>query len=170
MPITTTVRDCYTPISNYPHVFEDGTLRDVFSTIEANDQWADQFRSVLVLSTQGCFVGVLSLRDMLQAILPDYLKNAPAHLQWIHEDVAPLSLLWQDHFSTRCRQVASLSISNFVTPVKATVSLDTPLAKAVYLMANTSANVLPVTDDGQIIGVLRLVDVVAEVGKIILHD
>jgi CBS domain-containing protein len=170
MPTTTIVRDCYTPISNYPHVYEDGNLRDVFATMEVNDQWAEQFRSVLVISAQGCFVGVLSLRDMLQAVLPDYLKNAPSHVQWIHEDITPLALLWQDHFATRCRQVATMSISNFITPVTSTVSLDTPIAKAVFLMANTTANVLPVTDNGQIVGVLRLVDVVTEVAKTILHD
>jgi CBS domain-containing protein len=170
MPANSTVRDLYTPIADYPHVRENATLRDVFATTEASRLWAEQFRSVLVLNEMDDLVGVLSLRDMLQALLPDYLRNVPAHLQWISDDVTPLSLLWQGYFAGHIRMAASASVSTFITPVKEAVSLDTPLAKAVYLMTTTAANVLPVTDNGRIIGVLRLVDVVAEVSKVILHE
>lgn len=170
MAIGGTVKDHLTPLAGYPHVRDTATLRDVFATLQATYGSAEQFRNVLVLDGHDRLVGTLALRDLLQALLPDYLRHRPTHLEGAADDVESLAPLWQEDCSEQCREAAAMAAGPHANKVAATVGPDDPLTKAIYLMATTGANVLPVIGDKQVLGVLRLVDVFAEVTKAVLHE
>lgn len=171
MSVCGTVREHYTPLADYPHVRASATLRDVFAAIAGDRDAADQFRNVLVLDDADRLVGALGLHDMLHAILPDYLKtDAPAHYEGGGSDVTGLAVLWQEDCETRSREAAQARVGDDLTLIDAAVKLDDPLTTAIYLFATHSYNLLPVVEDGRVIGVLRLVDVVTAVTKAVLHD
>lgn len=170
MSISGTVKDHLTPLSGYPHVRDSATLRDVFDSLQAAAGAAEQFRNVLVLDGNDHLVGTLGLRDLLRALLPDYLHHAPAHYEGSDGDLASLAALWQDDCSEQCRKAASMPAGPHANKIAATVAPGDPLAKAVYLFAATGANILPVIENQRLIGVLRLVDVFGEVTKAVLHE
>lgn len=171
MSVCGTVMEHYTPLAGYPHVRGSASLRDVFAAIAGNRDAADQFRNVLVLDGSDRLVGVLGLHDMLHAVLPGYLKtDAPTHYEGGSGDVASLAPLWQEDCETHCRKVASAPVGDDLTLIDAAVKLDDPLTTAIYLFATHSYNLLPVVENGRVIGVLRLTDVVTAVTKAVLHD
>lgn len=171
MSVCGVVREHYTPLAEYPHVRASATLRDVFAAIVGNRDAADQFRNVLVLDGSDRLIGVLGLRDMLHAVLPDYLKtDTPSHYEGGGGDVASLAPLWQEDCESHCRKVASAPVGDDLTRIGAEVKLDDPLTTAIYLFATHSYNLLPVVEGGRVIGVLRLTDVVTAVAKAVRHD
>lgn len=171
MSVCGVVREHYTPLAEYPHVRASATLRDVFAAIAGNREAADQFRNVLVLDAADRLVGLLGLHDMLHAVLPDYLKtDTPSHYEGGGSDVASLAPLWQEDCEAHCSKVAPAPVGDDLTIIDAEVKLDDPLTTAIYLFATHSYNLLPVVEDGRVIGVLRLVDVVTAVARAVLHD
>lgn len=170
MAIGGTVKDHLTPLAGYPHVRDTATLRDVFASLQAAYGSAEQFRNVLVLDGHDRLVGTLALRDLLQAMLPDYLRNAPERFEGGGGDLASLAPLWQEDCSEQCRKAAATAAGPHARKIAATVVPGDPLTKAIYLMATTGANILPVVESKRVVGVLRLVDVFAEVTKAVLHE
>jgi Mg/Co/Ni transporter MgtE len=170
MSVSGTVGDHATPLADYPHVRDDATLREVYATLKTKYDSAEQFRSVLVLDPHDRLVGVLGLRELLHALLPDYLKHRPTRLEGAADDVTSLAGLWQEDCAEQCRKAAAMPVGAQVIPAKATVSPGDPLVKAIFLFATLNANILPVVEQGRITGVLRRVDVMAEVAAAVLAE
>ncbi len=168
MSVSGTVGDHAIPLANYPHVRADATLRDVFATLKQKYDSAEQFRSVLVLDDGDHLVGMLGLRDLLHALLPDYLHHSAAHFEGSGDDVATLAVLWQEDCAEQCRKASTLTARSSVTPIKAAVAGSDPLTKAIFLFATRNINILPVVEAGRITGVLRIVDVLSEVAEAVL--
>jgi CBS domain-containing protein len=163
MSISGTVRDLMVPLDNYPHVHGDANLRDVFAKLHASSGSAELFRNILVLDSKERLLGMLGLKDLLHALLPDYLRHGSTHYEGTSADVSALALLWQEDCAEQCRLANKIFARDHVSPVKATIGIDEPLAKATFLFATTPVNILPVVDGKALIGVIRLVDVFDEV-------
>jgi CBS-domain-containing membrane protein len=163
--MTANVGELAIPLADYPHVDAGATLREVFATLQQRYDSAEQFRSVLMIDASGHLLGMLGLRDLLHALLPDYLRNAPTNFQGAADNVAALAMLWQEDCEEQCRTAGTLQARSHLTPVKSTLKADDPLAKAVFLFATEAVNILPVVAGGKVTGVLRLVDVLAEVSR-----
>jgi CBS domain-containing protein len=163
MSISGAVRDLMVPLENYPHVQGDANLRDVFAKLHASSGSAELFRNILVLDSKQRLLGMLGLKDLLHALLPDYLRHGSTHYEGSSADVGALAELWQEDCAEQCRMANKILARDHVSPVKATIGIDEPLAKATFLFATTPVNVLPVVDGKALVGVIRLVDVFDEV-------
>ena len=171
MSVSGSVNDYITPLAGYPHVRDNVTLREVYATLKQHYDSAEQFRSVLVLDDRDRLVGVLGFRELLHALLPDYLKQPePAHYEGNEADLASLAPLWQEDCAAQCRKAAAMPVGAHVVAAKATVAGTDPLVKAIYLFATLNANILPVVEGERIVGVLRRVDVMAAVADAVLAE
>jgi CBS domain-containing protein len=171
MSVSGIVNDHVTPLAGYPHVRDDVTLREVYATLKHHYDSAEQFRSVLVLDAGDRLVGVLGFRELLHALLPEYLKqHDPAHYEGGRGDLASLAPLWQEDCAEQCRKAAAMPVGAHVVDAKATVAGSDPLVKAIYLFATLNANILPVIEGGCVVAVLRRVDVMAAVAEAVLAE
>lgn len=171
MSVSGIVNDHVTPLAGYPHVRDNVTLREVYATLKHHYDSAEQFRSVLVLDAGDRLVGVLGFRELLAALLPEYLKpHEPANFEGGRGDLASLAPLWQEDCAAQCRKAAAMPVGAHVVDARATVAGDDPLVKAIYLFATLNANILPVVEGGRIVGVLRRVDVMAAVAEAVLAE
>lgn len=171
MAVSGIVNDYLTPLADYPHVRDDVTLREVYATLKHHYDSAEQFRSVLVLDAGDRLVGVLGFRELLHALLPDYLKpHEPANFEGGRGDLASLAPLWQEDCATQCRRAAAMPVGAHVIEAKATIAGSDPLVKAIYLFATLNTNILPVVESERVVGVLRRVDVMAAVADAVLAE
>ncbi len=162
--------DLLVPISGYPHISEDASVKEAFLILRHNFEGGAGYRSILVLNEKDQLKGVLGLRDLIRAIEPQFLKAIPPQYQGAAPEYPALTLIWQELFSTQSKEAAQKPVRHIMTPVKATVSLDDSVAKIAYLILLTNSNILPVVDKGRAVGVVRLVDVFNEIAKEILTD
>lgn len=163
MSISGVVRDLMVGIDKFPHVSGNASLREVFAKLHAASGSSELFRNILVLDDKGRLLGTLGLKNVLHALLPDYLRHGSTHYEGTPNDVSALAVLWQEDCEEQCREASKILAKNHVCPIAATISPDEPITKAAFLFATTPVNVLPVVAGKQVIGVIRLVDVFDEV-------
>jgi predicted transcriptional regulator len=65
------------------------------------------------------------------------------------------------------RKRADRLVGDFMIPIKATINHDDHLTKAMYEMVDQNTSLLPVLKDDDIVGVVRSVDVLSEVARIL---
>ncbi|MDP1525090.1 MAG: CBS domain-containing protein [Rhodocyclaceae bacterium] len=171
MSISGRVRDIMKPLQSYPHVDADATLGDVFVILKERYDAAEQFRSVLVLDKSQRLIGKISLHDLLHSLLPDYLLHIePSRFDSIDSSLVSLTLHWQDDSEDHFRKVATYRVGAYAKRAAPPIAPDAPLTLALYLFANSDYNVIPVAENGCIVGVLRVVDLLASMTVSIRPD
>ena len=85
--------------------------------------------------------------------------HQPFDFVGLDQDLSALSLLWQEGFSVeQLQSEAKKPVSEYMTLIEDQVRLDDPVAKALYLMLVKDILMIPVVEDGLVVGVIRLVD------------
>ena len=159
-----TVRDFYIPMTDYPHIDSSSSVCKAIVLMHSSLAAGNKFRTILVTDEQQRLMGYLSLRDLIRAVGPHYMrKKAPqikGHqpFQTVEQDLTALSLIWQEGFTDKIREEAKQAVSEVMTLVDKTVGMDDPFAKCVYLMIAHDLLILPIVDQGKVLGVVRLVD------------
>lgn len=165
------VRDIYIPMQNYPHIPDTATICDAIKLMHSSQTEAHKYRTILVHDKDERLVGHLSLRDLLRAIGPSYLKKeAPSFkgnqpFKMVPQDFAALSLIWQEGFTSKIQEEAQNPVTKYLTLFEHTVKLDDPFAKCAYLLLLEDLNVIPVVEEGKVVGVVRLVDIFENIAE-----
>jgi predicted transcriptional regulator len=168
------VKDLFMPIKEYPHIREDSSISEAFSILDESYKGGCGFRTILVMDEQNHLKGVLTLRDMIRAVVPGFLKKKETSRSGLQpyqpadQDYPDLLLIWQEDFPERCQKEAEKTVGEVMTQIEETVTLDDPVAKCAYQIIKSDLVIIPVIDDGKAIGVVRLVDVFKEISDIIL--
>lgn len=104
---------------------------------------------------EGRVIGLLTVMDILQAIQPPYTKffNGP-------------EVYWEGLFSQRVRNVAHLKVWDFMRPVVA-VGPDDPLMKVSSILADHKTEIVPVMDNGKLVGVVRVQDMFRTIAEVV---
>jgi predicted transcriptional regulator len=78
-----------------------------------------------------------------------------------------LSELSYDKMVTHMRKRANRLVRECMCPIEATIDYDDHLLKAVCEMVDRNTSFLPVLKEGEVVGVVRSVDVLTEISLII---
>ncbi len=162
--ITDRVRDILVPIAEFPRIAHDASLKDAYAMLHrqhTSGGW--RYRHMLVFGGESRVVGILSLVDLLRALMPDYIRaTLSQHVADgtdTHTVGTSLSLLWQDSFAAQCRQMGEVTVAAHMSPVQHTVRGGDPITLAAYLMIAHHVHMLPVLEGDVVAGVVRIVDV-----------
>lgn len=170
------VKDLFMPIEEYPHIKDDSSIREAFSILNKYYKKGCGFRTILVMDEQNHLKGVLTLRGMIRAVVPGFLKKTASSrsgfqpYQPVEQDYPSLLLIWQEDFAGKCRKEAEKAVGEVMSQIEETVRLDDAVAKCAYLMIKHDLIVIPVIDDGKAIGVIRMVDVFKEISNMVMED
>lgn len=168
--LSKTVLDILVPIAEFPVIAPNAPLREAYAKLRrlhAAGGW--RYRHMLVLDETGAVAGILSLQDMLRALMPEYIKASLRQDQTGGVDDRALTALWQDSFAAQCRQAADLPVANCMSEVRYTICADDPLTRAAYLMILRGVHMLPVLEGRRVVGVVRIVDVFNQAAEEVLH-
>lgn len=168
------VRDLMVPIEEYATVFDDATLYEAVMALEKAQEELDltkykfKHRAVLVLDKNNKVVGKLSQFDALRALEPKYtdmgdtrsMSRAGFSPDFL-KDMVERHALWNEPPEDLCRKAMNRKVKNFMhTPTEGEyIKEDAHMREAVHLLVMGQHHSLLVTKDGEIIGILRLVDV-----------
>ena len=163
------VIEFYTPLTEYPHVSMDITVKEAFSVMHNNIEKCQRYQTILVLGAQQQLKGFVSLRSIIRAIWPEFLKNKQLTLNktqyfpGFEQSFIDLADLWQENFTLKCKNAAKKCITQAMKKTTNTVTLDDSIATCVQLIILQDFSVLPVMDEGRVIGVIHLVDIFEEI-------
>ncbi|MCP4570388.1 MAG: CBS domain-containing protein [FCB group bacterium] len=164
------------PVEKYPHIPHWFTIRQAVAelskaTIEVGGRISLP-RALLVFDKDYHVVlGIVRRRDILRGLEPRFMKTTSASdgkslfdIE-IDPDLAELS---SGKIGQAMLDQAEVLVSEIMQPVAESVSHDDHLAKVIYIMVSRDINLLPVLEEGKVIGVVRSVDVFEEIAEMIL--
>jgi CBS domain-containing protein len=181
------VKDLMTPIGDYAAVSRNATLRDALIALEKAEKRfegrGDKPRAVLVIDEDDRLVGKLTAWDILRALEPKYksigdeeaVRHYGLSAAFIRSMVANYGLL-EEAFDDICHRVARVEVGEVMTSQteaelihqeRQVIEDEAGLNEAIHLFVMGDFIFLFVFRADQIVGILRLVDVVNAVSEAI---
>ena len=169
------VADIMTPLDDYPHIPYWFTLRQAMVEIQNFQLEVAGKKSlprvVLVFDEAYQLLGTARRRDIMRGLEPRFLVTQPLEYRKKLFDVAidpNLAEVSYDRVVKGIREQAKRPVSDVMRPVEATVDAEDHMMKAIYEMVTLSLALIPVLQDGRVVGVLRSVDLFHELA-VLLH-
>jgi CBS domain-containing protein len=168
------VKDIMVPLEEYPCIAETLTLRDaiVEMAVQIVKKKQSSLPRVALVFDDGFrdLRGMLRRRDIMRGLEPSFLGGASLEYRRKLFDVEidpNLSELSHDKIVEGMRRRAERLVKDFMRPIKATIDHDDHMMKAVHEMVHHNTSLLPVLEDGSVVGVVRSVDVLSEIAVIL---
>lgn len=162
-PNTRDIRDLIIPLDRYPHLNENQTLQEAIQTfLSFRDEQRNSplYTMLLVVNDQNQLVSKLSMLDILHGLAPALLKARKAEkFEGKEEEYPNLAFLYEDSIFATCGENQNKPIKPLLQPIDFSLPADTHILKALIMMSHRNNFSVPVTDNGDIIGVLRLEEV-----------
>jgi len=160
------------PISEYSVINEKKTIKDAidelkksFVTKMATDQLMETgHRSILVQDKVNEVTGILTIRDLLELIMPAYL-SAPK--PFLADSIEYSPMFWKEMFSSGIRQMKNKCIAEVMSPSPISIDGRSNLMEAAYLMIYNNERRLLVKVSGRVVGMIREQDLFFEMEKIL---
>ena len=157
------VKDLVIPLENFPHLVETQTLHDAVAELisyTCGEYGRVRYAELLVFNDRNQLSGRVTLQDILLSLDPR-LKEASRikEFEGKSSQFPDLTILWEDSFFVECTKWSHIRIKDLMSPIKHIVKGGDPVLKALAIMINTKFTVLPVVDEGRIIGVIRLKEI-----------
>lgn len=167
--------DLMIPLDEYPHIPYWFSLRQTIAELENAVIEIEGTRSlprwVLVFDEKYQLMGTVRRRDILRGLEPDFLTSKPIKVRKDMFDVRidpNLSELSYDKLLEGMRKQAERPVSEVMRPIRTTVNYEDHLMKVIYEMVDNNVSMVPVLKDNKVEGVIRTVDLLREVVKILL--
>ena len=162
------VKDLMIPLEDFPHIPYWFTLRQAMAIVrEAAVKFEGAFepRAVLVFDEKYQLMGILTLRNMIKGLEPNFLQETS-----LVEMDPNLTVLTGDLLGPNMRAASQRPVNEVMCPIQVTVDAGAPVAKALYLMIQENVGFLPVMQAGKVAGMIRLSDLFNEVAQVVLGD
>ena len=168
MPFEKRVKDLMISLEDYPHIPYWYTLRQAAVIMrEAAIKFTCSFepRAILVFDEKYHLLGILNLKDIINGLEPQYLKS---------EEPIPESssgkISWRDLFGPTLNKEAEKPVSEVLSPIKVTLDVNDPLAKALALMVKENEERIPVLKNDRVVGLIRMSDLFREISQALIEN
>ena len=183
MPLTRKVTDLLVPIRDYAVTNEDSplseailALRKVYCQVEVGKCTEAGHRNILVLDSKKRSVGILDFRTILKVLIPEIAGGLTERLEAIGVSVAFAQAdspeLDESRLSFQARVIknSDTKVKHVMLKVRGVIQAQDDLLSALKLMYANKITVLPVYDNGDLIGVLRESDLFLTVADIVTNS
>ena len=167
--------DLMIPLSEYPHMPYWFTLRQAMATLHSSrievDGKVSLPRAFLVFNEAYELLGVVRRRDILRGLEPQFLgKKGPNYARKLFDVKTDPDLLElaNGKVAGQIKERAERPVGDVMQPIRVTLQHDDHLMKIIYEMVENNLSMIPVLQDGSVVGVVRSVDVLDEVSKLVL--
>jgi CBS-domain-containing membrane protein len=167
--------DLMIPLGEYPHVPYWFSLREAIAVLERSQiEMAGRKslpRAFLVFNEAYELLGIVRRRDILRGLGPRFLVDKPVeHSKALFEvKVDPnLSEMHYEKILTGLQEQAQRSVAEVMQPVTVTIQSEDHLMKIIFEMVHNDLSMIPVLENGAVVGVVRSVDVLEEVARLVV--
>ena len=166
--------DLMIPLNEYPHMPYWFTLRQAMATLHSSrievDGKVSLPRAFLVFNEAYELLGIVRRRDILRGLEPQFQRKSRSYPRKLFDVKANADLLelGDGKATERVKERAERPVGEVMQPIKVTVEHDDHLMKIIYEMVENNLSMIPVLEDGSVVGVVRSVDVLDEVSKLVL--
>jgi CBS domain-containing protein len=171
------VGDIMIPLDKYPQVDPGTTIRDAMRLMESSRLLVDGKpslpRVLLVIDDAGRFHGTVRRRDIMRGLEPSFLVSQPLNYRKKLFDVEidpNLTEMSLGRVVKGVRENAEHPVREIMRPIKVTLETSDNIIKGIYEMVGHGLTLLPVLDQGQMVGVIRTVELMRELHRIVTDE
>ncbi len=169
------VKNVMVPFADYTTIPETGNVREAiakmrasfFSRLSTSRLMETGHRSVLVMDDRKNVVGILTIADLMEAIMPGYL-SAPKPSTADSMEFSPM--FWTGMFSREVVQMGGKQVREIMSPAPLVIDADANLMEAAYMMIKSNLRRLLVMENGKAIGVIREQDLFFEMERLLREE
>lgn len=166
------VKDVMVPLAEYTTIPEDGTVwqaieelrASFYAKLSTSRLMETGHRSVLVVNRQQEVTGILTIADLMNAIMPGYLSAPKPSTA---DSIVFSPMFWTGMFTRALKQIEEKQVGEVMSPAPLRISGDANLMEAAYMMIQSNLRRLLVENGGQVIGVIREQDLFFEMERIL---
>jgi len=163
------------PLEKYPHIPYWFTLRQAMaemehSVLDINGRQSLP-RVVLVFDEQYRLMGLVRRRDILRGLEPEFLLDKPVEERRKLFDANTTPMHWDvtlEQILDGTKKRAERQIIEVMRPIEVAADFGDHVFQVIYDMNVNRVNMLPVVQEGKVVGVVRSVDVFHEIAQHIL--
>lgn len=168
-----TVGELMIPIDEYTCVQASSTVREGIERLKiASENFISTglimecgHRAVLVFEGEE-LVGVLNMRNLIEALRPDYVAAAHGERS---QSTKYSAMFWQGLFNLRARDLESKCVRDIMNPRPPVVNLQANLMQVANLLCAENRRRVAVERDGRIVGVVREQELFHEISRLVLR-
>ncbi|WP_320170535.1 response regulator [Maridesulfovibrio sp.] len=166
------VRDIMIPLAEYTEISADSTVREAIAALQKSMQglvatnriMESGHRSVIARNSDGSTAGILSPRDLITAVLPDYLSAPkPSTADSLQYSV----MFWEGQFTSQVARLADRSVRSLLSGEFLTIEFDANLMEAANALTANGKRRIIVQEKGKDIGIVREQELFYEITRII---
>ncbi len=167
------VSDIMIPLGNYPHIPYWFTLRQAMVEMEKFEIEKDGRKSlpriILVFDEQYQLLGMVRRRDIMRGLEPSYFEDESSgkNVFGVEENPNMLEESYE-RIADGLRERAERPVRDVMIPIMRTLEYDDNILTVIYEMVENNMSLIPVLQEGQVVGVVRSVDVLHQLAKIVL--
>jgi CheY-like chemotaxis protein/predicted transcriptional regulator len=169
--IEKSVQDVMIPIDDYTTIERDQTIKEAILRLKrsfilkvaTSKIMETGHRSILVFDRNDSVIGVLTIEDLLRAIMPAYI-NAPKPSMADSIQFSPM--FWQGMFTKEIKALVCKRVDEVMSPAPIAIDCEANLMEAAYTMILNNARRLVVMAEGKVVGMIREQDLFFEMERI----
>lgn len=166
-----TVKDVMIPIEEYTTLNVDQTVKEAILKLKksfhlkvsTSSIMETGHRSVLIFDNRKEVRGVLTIKDLLNAIMPGYL-SAPKPTMADSIQYSPM--FWSGMFTKEVRNILNNRVEDIMSPPPLAIDFNSNLMEAAYMMVSNRVRRLVATREGKVAGMIREQDLFFEIENI----
>ncbi len=169
------VGDLMIPLQDYPHIPYWFTLRQAMVEMEKCEIEVDGRKSlpriILVFNEAYQLLGMVRRRDLMRGLEPDYSGEDSIYKKEIVADekvTASSEELSFDTIVNALKTQAERQVRDVMVSIELTLDYEDFITYAIDAMVEHNLSLIPVLKEGQVVGVVRSVDVFHQLAKLIL--
>lgn len=166
------IADVMIPLADYTTLSGEVTvesgissLKESFSSRMSTSRIMETgHRSILVLDSNGQVEGVLSINDLLQAVMPAYLSAPKPSMA---DSIKYSPMFWKGMFRGSVKTLGSRKLKEIMSPAPLSIDAEANLMEAAYRMVENRARRLVVVQSAKVVGVVREQDLFFEMERVL---
>jgi CBS domain-containing protein len=131
----------------------DTSLQDFSALLEKSG-----FSVVPVVNPDNTLYGIISATDLVERDRPLHIPTVVSIFDWV------LYLESEKNFSDQVKKICAQSVGEICTREVVTCSPDTPESEVAELMVKHKVHLIPVLENGKLVGVVGRLDIVRSMG------
>jgi CBS domain-containing protein len=156
------------PIDRYPCIREDEPIGNGVALILEHSSADNQhlhYEELIVIDGNDQLVGMLNITGILSSFFPSIMGDS-SHQVYFGKKTpfTDLSVLLGDNFRVECRRQALTSVNKYMRKPHRSIDGSMSLLHALEIMIKDQENTLPVTENGILLGAVRVADIFRVLG------
>jgi predicted transcriptional regulator len=151
-------KDIMEPIKSY--LSPDNTIKDAVNKMRVSDRGKEKVgvKGLIVLDSVQNMVGMVSIKDILRAIIPSYMAIT---------DVSEFT--WDGMLEEMCKKVENKKVSEIMTKEVLAIPEEAPLMEvADYIVRHNLQRIPVVNKDKKVMGMIYVRDIYYAIVKVLL--